>query len=70
MMVALREGESLRLPRIGDTLEPGQTLEAMARRARPANPACRRCGEPVLPRGYDPAPCLCWFCLFPRRLAL
>lgn len=58
------------LPHIGESLDPGSTLEALGRRRHRSgdyNHVCSRCKTSPYPRGYAVNLGLCWTCAIPSR---
>lgn len=53
------------LPIVGESLDPGSTLEAKARRAKWPNVMCHRCRTSPFPRGWVANRGLCWTCVVP-----
>lgn len=56
------------LATVGESLDPGSTLEAKARPLEKQwrGDICRACKTNAHPRGYDPKSQLCWWCSFPN----
>lgn len=56
------------LPLVGESLDPGSTLESRGRRVnrrKDYNHICRRCRTSPYPRGYAVNLGLCWTCAIP-----